>query len=71
MSEFIGQYAVTMAIIWGVSFVLTVLHSAFNEDEFTVRDLFFAVFFGPLYTLIRYSDWNTALIKWPKRKTKT
>lgn len=70
VSEFIASYAVLISGIWIGSFVLTILHSAFNEDTYQVRDLFFSVVFGPLYTLVRYSDWNAVIIRWPRREKK-
>jgi len=70
VTEFVATYSVAICAVWVSALVLTIIHSAFNEDKFTVRDLFFGVLFGPFYTMVRYSDWDAVIIRWPKRKDK-
>lgn len=68
MFEFLKNYATIFAIVWLVSIVLSITHSFFNERELTVGDLMFMLVFGPANTIVRFSDWNTVVVRWPEKK---
>lgn len=63
MIEFIANYAVLITCLWLVPLLPSMYILAINCRVIYVKDLIFALLFGPLYFLIQVGSLDTILWK--------
>lgn len=68
MGEFIARYAVVITLIWLGPLLPSMYLKAINEKVVYVRDMIFAILFGPAYFIACL--WDLDAVLWKAKEAK-